>query len=68
MELGSMLSRMQTYDELQGHFSFYALERTIFMRKYVATNYFWLMTTAVGQSDSNKLMTQRPVMSSTDAE
>ena len=68
MEFRSMVLRMQIYVELQNVlFLFYALERTIFIRKYEATNYFRLMTPAVDQSDSIKLMTQRPVASLIDA-
>ena len=62
-----MLLKMQIYDELQKDlFFFYALERTIFIRKRKATNYFRLMTPSVDQSDS-ELVTQRPVASLPDA-
>ena len=62
MELRSILLRMQIYDELQKDFLFYALERTILIRKREATNYFRLMTLFVDQSDSNELVTRRSVI------
>ena len=63
-----MLLRMQFYDELHKDlFLFYAIERTIFMRKREATNYFQLMTPSVDHSESNELVTQHPVASLTDA-
>ena len=63
-----MLLIMQIYDELQmDSFFFYALERTIFIRKSEATNYFRLTTPSVEQADSNELVTQHPVASLTDA-
>ena len=63
-----MLLSMQICDELRDNvFFFYALERTVFIRAREATNYFRLMTPSVDQSDSNKLVKQRPVVSLTDA-
>ena len=68
MELGSMLLKMQMFDEPQKELFFiYASDRTIFIRKCEATNNFRLMMPSVDRSDSNELMTQRPVASSTDA-
>ena len=62
-----MLSKLQTYDELQKDVFVLRLKQTIFMRKHYptgeATYYFRLMTPSVDQSDSNELMTQRPVAS-----
>ena len=61
-----MLLSMQICDELRDNvFFFYALERTVFIRAREATNYFRLMTPSVDQSDSNELVTQRPVASNT---
>ena len=46
---------------------FYGLERTIFIRKCDATNYFRLVAPSVDQLELNELMTQRLVASLTDA-
>ena len=63
-----MLLRMKIYDELQkDFFFFYDLQQTIPIRRHEATSYFRLMTSSVDQSDSNELVTQRPVASLTDA-
>ena len=67
MELRSMLLRIQIYDESHKDLLFYALARTIVIRNRKATNYFQFMTPSVDQSDSNELVTQRPVASLTDA-
>ena len=66
MELRFVQLGMQMHDELYFSF-FYALERTIFIRKREATNYFRLMTPSVDQSDLNELVTQPPIAPLTDA-
>ena len=64
----SMWYKMQIYDKLKKDlFLFCALERTTFIRKREATNYFRLMTPSVDQLYSNKLVTQRPISSLTNA-
>ena len=52
MVLRSMLLRMKIHNEPPKDFVlFYALERSIFIRKREATNYFRFMTPSVDQSD-----------------